>query len=208
MEAMEEFSVALKPDTHFYQFKSDTSALGELKLTDVERATCDLQRGLTHLKALEIPQRRLVLKFEQVDTEELKDVEIAVEGDRAIYKVGEGETSHYHVPNDKKLWETQFMICSIGGQYFIRDLGFVHASRLKLDTKCEVQIHKGCLVDLGKVVHYHFDKAIHLKEPEQKDSSSFYVLRHKKNYEVDPDDFPHLRARPTWVSAEEHIENI
>jgi pSer/pThr/pTyr-binding forkhead associated (FHA) protein len=100
------------------------------------------------------------------------------------------------------------MICSIDGQYFIRDMGFVHASRLKLDTKCEVQIHKGCLVDLGKVVHYHFDKAIHLKEPTPPDSSAFYVLRHKKSYEVDADDFPHLRARPTWVSAEEHIENI
>ena len=25
---------------------------------------------------------------------------------------------------------------------------------------------------------------------------------------MDPDDYPHLRARPTWVSAEEHIENI
>jgi len=172
------------------------------------RSTCDLQRRLVHLKALDIPPKKLVLKFEQVDTEELKDVEILFNGDRAIFKVGEGETSHYHVPNDKKLWETQFMICSIDGQYFIRDLGFVHASRLKLDTKCEVQIHKGCLVDLGKVVHYHFDKAIHLKEPTQKDSSSFYVLRHKKSYEVDPDDFPHLRARPTWVSAEEHIENI
>jgi len=33
-------------------------------------------------------------------------------------------------------------------------------------------------------------------------------LRHKRQYEVDPDDFPHLRARPTWVSAEEHVENI
>jgi hypothetical protein len=52
----------------------------------------------------------LVLKFEQVDTEELRHIEIAVEGDRAIYKIGEGETAHYHIPNDKKLWETQFMI--------------------------------------------------------------------------------------------------
>lgn len=58
------------------------------------------------MKAIDIPDKKLILKFEQVDTEELKDVEIVVEGDRAIYKVGEGETSHYHVPNDKKLWET------------------------------------------------------------------------------------------------------
>jgi hypothetical protein len=78
------------------------------------------------------------LRFESVDTEELKDVEIVVEGDRAIYKIGEGETSHYHIPNDKKLWETQFMVCTIGGEYFLRDMGFVHKSRVKLDTRCEV----------------------------------------------------------------------
>lgn len=70
------------------------------------RNTCDLQRRLVHLKSMEIPNKRLILKFEQVDTEELKDVEILFNGDRAIFKVGEGETSHYHVPNDKKLWET------------------------------------------------------------------------------------------------------
>ena len=58
------------------------------------------------IKALDIPQKRLRLVFESVDTEELKDIEITVEGDRAIYKIGEGETSHYHIPNDKKLWET------------------------------------------------------------------------------------------------------
>lgn len=30
------------------------------------------------------------------------------------------------------------MICQIGGEFFIRDVGFVHSSRLKLDTRCEV----------------------------------------------------------------------
>lgn len=29
-----------------------------------------------------------------------------------------------------------------------------------------------------------------------------------KNYEVDVEDFPHLRARPTWVSADENVDNI
>ena len=59
--------------------------------------------------------KRLILQFEQVDTEELRGVEIVFEGDRAIYKVGDGESCHYHLPNDKKLWENQFMICSIDG---------------------------------------------------------------------------------------------
>jgi hypothetical protein len=36
----------------------------------------------------------------------LKDLEVIVEGDKAIFKIGEGETSHFHIPNDKKLWET------------------------------------------------------------------------------------------------------
>lgn len=90
------------------------------------------------VKSDQLPSKRLKLKFESVDTEELKDVEIVVEGDRAIYKIGEGETSHYHIPNDKKLWETQFMVCTIGGEFFLRDMGFVHNSRIKLDTRCEV----------------------------------------------------------------------
>ena len=59
-----------------------------------------------HLKSVAVPNKRLKLKFEAVDTEELKNIEINVEGDRAIFKIGEGETSHYHIPNDKKLWET------------------------------------------------------------------------------------------------------
>ncbi len=67
---------------------------------------CDLIRRLHWFKSLTVPERRLVLHVEQADTEELKDLKIIVEGDRAIFKVGEGETAHWHVPNDKKLWET------------------------------------------------------------------------------------------------------
>lgn len=29
-----------------------------------------------------------------------------------------------------------------------------------------------------------------------------------KNFDVDTEDFPHLRARPTWVSADENVDNI
>jgi len=28
------------------------------------------------------------------------------------------------------------------------------------------------------------------------------------DYDVDNEDFPHLRARPTWVSADENVDNI
>mmetsp|Transcript_39523 Transcript_39523/g.60342 ORF Transcript_39523/g.60342 Transcript_39523/m.60342 type:complete len:156 (+) Transcript_39523:1563-2030(+) len=29
-----------------------------------------------------------------------------------------------------------------------------------------------------------------------------------KYYDVETDDYPHLRARPTWVSADENVDNI
>jgi len=62
-----------------------------------------------------VPDKKLRLKFESVDTEELKNVEISFDGDRAFFKVGEGEANHYQIPNDKKLWESQFMIINNNG---------------------------------------------------------------------------------------------
>ena len=43
----------------------------------------------------QIPKMRLKLKFESVQTEELKNVEITFEGNRGIFKVGDGELNHY-----------------------------------------------------------------------------------------------------------------
>jgi len=103
------------------------------------------------LRTDSIPEKRLKLKFESVDTEELKNVEIVFEGDRAIFKIGEGEANHYQIPNDKKLWETQFMIVSMHGQYFIRDLGFVHTSRVKLDKRSEVKCKREALLILERL---------------------------------------------------------
>ena len=160
------------------------------------------------LQAHVIPEKRLVLRFEQVDSQELKGAAVVFEGDRAICKVGDGEASHYHIPNDKKLWETQFMVCSIGGEYFLRDLGFFHATRMKLDNRSEVQLNKGCLVDIGKVVHYHIDKVTHAKKPTEKESDAFFALRHGQEHQVAREDLPRLRARPTWVSSEENVMKI
>lgn len=47
------------------------------------------------LRPTELPQKTLKLKFESVDTAELQNVEIKFEGDRGIFKVGEGEQNHY-----------------------------------------------------------------------------------------------------------------
>mmetsp|Transcript_17622 Transcript_17622/g.29755 ORF Transcript_17622/g.29755 Transcript_17622/m.29755 type:complete len:553 (-) Transcript_17622:917-2575(-) len=193
-------------------FKNDP-ILGNMSLKDMPgkdiNTPSNMQKVEINLRPDVVPEKTLTLKFESVDTEELKNVEIKFEGDRAIFKVGEGEANHYQIPNDKKLWESQFMIVNKGGQYFIRDLGFVHTSRVKLDKRAEIQIQKGSIVDLGKVVHYHFDKAIHNTPPDTLPSETFYVMRPNDSaYDVDNEDFPHLRARPTWVSADENVDNI
>ena len=193
-------------------FKTD-QVLGSLALKDMPgkdiQKVSMLQRKEALLMPDVIPDKRLKMKFESVDTEELKNVEINFEGDRGLFKIGEGEANHYQIPNDKKLWETQFMIVCIGGKYYIRDLGFVHTSRVKLDKRSEVQIQKGSIVDLGKVVHYHFDKAIHKTAPTCAPSENFYTMRPSdEDFDIDTEDYPHLRARPTWVSADENVDNI
>jgi hypothetical protein len=53
------------------------------------------------------------------------------------------------------------MIVQKDGRYYVRDLGVVHTSRIKIDKSAEIQIQEDSLVDLGKVVHYHFDKVTH-----------------------------------------------
>ena len=80
------------------------------------------------------------MKFEAVDTEELKGLEITVDGTQGIFKVGEGEANHYQIPNDKKLWESQLMIICKDGKFYIRDLGVVHTSRIKVDMTTNIQI--------------------------------------------------------------------
>lgn len=86
-------------------------------------------------------ENKLALKFASVDTDELRDLEIKISGDRAQFKVGEGECNHYVIANDKKLWESQFVILSRDGQFYLRDLGVVHTSRLKVTAKTGLQLH-------------------------------------------------------------------
>ena len=86
-------------------------------------------------------ENKLALKFASVDTDELRDLEIKISGDRAQFKVGEGECNHYVIANDKKLWESQFEILSRDGQFYLRDLGVVHTSRLKVTAKTGLQLH-------------------------------------------------------------------
>ena len=90
-------------------------------------------------------------------------------------------------------------------------MGFVHNSRVKLDQNCEVQIQKDSVVDLGKVVHYHFDKVVHEKIPDATPNPNFYVLRPELgNYDVVEDnlDLAEFRARHVWISSDEILDNI
>lgn len=79
-------------------FKTD-SVLGSLSLKDMPGKDINtpslMQRMETNLRPEVLPEKSLKLTFESVDTEELKNVEILFEGDKAIYKVGEGEANHY-----------------------------------------------------------------------------------------------------------------
>lgn len=133
----------------------------------------DLQRKPFDCPPNQAAAYKLHLNFEAVDTEEIKNLAISFDGNMGIFKIGEGEANHYQIPNDKKLWESQLMIVCKDGKYFIRDLGVVHTSRIKIDKTTEIQIQEDTLVDLGKVVHYHFDKVTHKQTPTVQPSTTF-----------------------------------
>jgi len=85
----------------------------------------------------------------------------------------------------------------------------VHTSRIKIDKQSEVRIQNGMLIDLGKVVHYHFDKVSHTQEPSQTPGQQFNVLFQNSDYQVEEQgEPPQVRARPTWVSSDENAELI
>ena len=98
----------------------------------------DLQRKPAKSVPNQPATHKLYLKFEAVDTEEIKGLGITFDGTEGIFKIGEGDTNHYQIPNDKKLWESQLMIVCKDGKYFVRDCGIVHTSRIKIDKNTEV----------------------------------------------------------------------
>ena len=100
------------------------------------------------------------------------------------------------------------MIVNKGGRYYIRDLGIVHTSRIKVTNKVQLQLHQGALIDLGKVVHYHINKLTHEKKPTTDSTSDFVVLKNGSTADYKIDDDAILRARPTWISADENKEMV
>ena len=158
----------LNSNPRLNEFDRD-SDLSSINLRQLSQQQLEIPADLCRRTFESVPNQaashKLHMRFEAVDTEELKNLEISVDGTKGIFKIGEGEANHYQIPNDKKLWESQLMIVCKDGKYFIRDLGVVHTSRIKVDMNTQIQIQQDALIDLGKVVHYHFDKVTHKCEP-------------------------------------------
>ena len=209
------FSVSENPRLHQFMNDRDLACLRLYELSPVQsEVDCDLRRRTFESVPNKAATHKLHMKFEAVDTDELKNLEISVDGTQGIFKVGEGEANHYQIPNDKKLWESQLMIVCKDGKYYMRDLGVVHTSRIKVDMNTQIQIQHDALIDLGKVVHYHFDKVTHMDTPTQEPTPSFFIMRPNSNdYNIEEvndgdQDPPTLRARPTWVSSDENRDLI
>lgn len=160
------FETSARPRLGQFSNDRDFEAIKMRELSPAELETeVDLQRRTFESVPNRSATHKLHMKFEAVDTEELKNLEITVDGTQGVFKIGEGEANHYQIPNDKKLWESQLMIVCKDGKYYIRDLGVVHTSRVKVDMSTSIQIQQDALIDLGKVVHYHFDKVTHQQVP-------------------------------------------
>lgn len=189
----------------------DTMNIGNMKswkwTSDQFEIRLDMSRGTFSLAPNQKQESKLVLRFASVDTDELRDLEVKFSGDQAQFKVGEGDCNHYVIANDKKLWESQFMIISKDGRFYIRDLGVVHTSRLKVTPATALQLHQGALIDLGKVVHYHVNKLTHETHPQASSNDQFIIMRGTQG-DYKQDDEAILRARPAWVSADENRDMV
>jgi len=124
-------------DPRFGCFASD-KVLAKLNFAETNDAVADMQRRPFESVPNQAASHRLNLNFEAVDTEEIKGLNINFSGESGVFKIGEGDANHYQIPNDKKLWESQLMIVCKNGKYYVRDLGVVHTSRIKIDKNTEV----------------------------------------------------------------------
>lgn len=111
------------------QFSYMNDPVGPLFQVDRENGEANLPEGLTKInlvaqkesqleeiavlnvvdmavKVARLPEHCLSLKFVNADTEELRNIELKFKGDRSIFKVGEAESNHFQIPNDKKLLES------------------------------------------------------------------------------------------------------
>ena len=101
------FTVSNNPRFEQLMEDKDLSSIRLRELSAVElKVEIDLQRRCFESLPDQAAAHKLHMTFEAVDTEELKNLEISVDGTQGVFKVGEGEANHYQIPNDKKLWES------------------------------------------------------------------------------------------------------
>ena len=102
-----------------FEALSSDSDLNSLRLRELTQDQLNVQIDLTRRVFDSLPDQpakhKLHMTFEAVDTDELKNLEVTVDGTQGVFKIGEGEANHYQIPNDKKLWESQLMIVCKNG---------------------------------------------------------------------------------------------
>lgn len=89
-------SITDTPRLHHFMNSPDLAAIKMRELTPAElEQPVDMQRRPFDSVPDRAASHKLHMKFEQVDTDELKDLEISVDGTRGVFKIGEGENNHY-----------------------------------------------------------------------------------------------------------------
>ena len=90
------FEVASNPRFEQLMSDKDLSSIRLRELSAVElQIGIDLQRRTFESLPNQAAAHKLHMTFECVDTEELKNLEISVDGTQGVFKVGEGEANHY-----------------------------------------------------------------------------------------------------------------
>ena len=67
----------------------------EMNSTDVATNKMNLMRQEFVMNTQTISEKSIILTFQNSDTEELQGVQATFKGDRAMFKVGEGQSNHY-----------------------------------------------------------------------------------------------------------------
>lgn len=147
----------------------------------------------------------MVLEIKAGDTKDLIGQRIEIDGDEMLVKVGENDNNHFRVPNEKKMYNSQFSIIRKDGRFYIRDLGELHNCRLKVQKNWQYQVHKNDVIDFGKVVHYYFNKVVHEELPSAKPSARFFQKSKAdpEAIEVEADDKAMARLRPYQVTVDD-----
>ena len=93
---MADFTIDSTPKLACFVTDKDLSSMRLRELTPGElEMKSDLQRRSFESIPNKAATHKLHLKFDAVDTEELKNLEISVDGTQGVYKIGEGEANHY-----------------------------------------------------------------------------------------------------------------